>query len=208
MTKLAKPALLTAILALAPSLSPRPDPLRHGNQRHHQQARRRRRSHPDQPHQRHGSRRHHQSRLRRQVQLHTQRQQSRRGPHLIRAVHQGVTYHQIAPPGTNSVEVKVYDVAKKVSALSLTADVIRFQADATSLQGMRLFAVDNTSSPPVSQMNDHNFEFYLPAGAKVEQMRGARAQRPAHHRRGRAPSGKEPLRRQLPAASRRNAVSA
>ena len=47
---------------------------------------------------------------------------------------------------------------------------MRFQADSTSLQGMRLFAVDNTSSPPVSQMNDHNFEFYLPAGAKVEQM--------------------------------------
>ena len=42
------------------------------------------------------------------------------GPHLIRAVHQGVTYHQIAPPGTNSVDVKVYDVSKKVSALSLT----------------------------------------------------------------------------------------
>ena len=92
------------------------------------------------------------------------------GPHLIRAVHQGVNYHQIAPPGTNSVEVKVYDVAKKVSALSLTADVVRFQADATSLQGMRLFAVDNTSSPPVTQMNDHNFEFYLPAGAKIQQV--------------------------------------
>lgn len=92
------------------------------------------------------------------------------GPHLIRAVHQGVTYHQIAPPGTSNVEVKVYDVAKKVDGLSLTADVVRFQADATSLDGMRLFAVNNPSSPPVTQMNDHNFEFYLPAGAKVEQV--------------------------------------
>ena len=92
------------------------------------------------------------------------------GPHLIRAVHQGVTYHQIAPPGTNSVEVKVYDVEKKVGALSLTADVFRIQADSTSLQGMRLFAVDNNSTPPVTQMNDHNFEFYLPPGAKVEQV--------------------------------------
>ena len=35
-------------------------------------------------------------------------------PHLIRAVHQGVNYHQMAPPGSSSVEVKVYDVAKKV----------------------------------------------------------------------------------------------
>ena len=92
------------------------------------------------------------------------------GPHLIRAVHQGVTYHQIAPPGTSNVDLKVYDVSKKVEALGLTADVIRIQADKTTMQGIRLFAVDNNSSPPVTQMNDHNFEFYLPPGAKVLQL--------------------------------------
>jgi hypothetical protein len=92
------------------------------------------------------------------------------GPHLIRAVHQGVTYHQMAPPGTGSVDVTVYNVARQVPGLSLTADVLRIQADATSLQGIRLFAVNNTSSPHVTQMNDHNFEFYLPPGAKIEQV--------------------------------------
>jgi hypothetical protein len=35
---------------------------------------------------------------------------------------------------------------------------------------VRLFVVNNTSSPPKTQMNDHNFEFYVPAGAKVEQI--------------------------------------
>ena len=92
------------------------------------------------------------------------------GPHLIRAVHQGVNYHQMAPPGTNTAEVKVYDVAPKVADLSVTADVIRFQADGGTMQGVRLFVVNNTSSPPKTQMNDHNFEFYVPAGAKVEQI--------------------------------------
>jgi len=90
------------------------------------------------------------------------------GPHLIRAIHQGVTYHQMAPPGTNSVEVQVYDVAKKIPELGMTADVLRFQTDGGQLQGTRLFAVNNTSAPPRTQMNDHNFEFYLPEGAKVE----------------------------------------
>ena len=92
------------------------------------------------------------------------------GPHLIRAVHQGVNYHQMAPPGTNTADVKVYDVATKVTDLSVTADVIRFQADSSSMQGVRLFVVNNASSPPKTQMNDHNFEFYVPAGAKVEQI--------------------------------------
>ena len=91
-------------------------------------------------------------------------------PHLIRAVHQGVTYHQMAPPGTNSVDVKVYDVTTKVSGLSVTADVLRFQAGGGTMQGIRLFVVNNESSPAKTQMNDHNFEFYLPAGAKVEQL--------------------------------------
>src|SRR5208282_4205700 len=48
--------------------------------------------------------------------------------------------------------------------------LIRFQADSGSMQGVRLFVVNNTSSPAKTQMNDHNFEFYLPAGAKVEQV--------------------------------------
>ena len=92
------------------------------------------------------------------------------GPHLIRAVHQGVTYHQMAPPGVNSVDVQVYDIATKVTGLSVTADVIRFQADSGTMQGVRLFVVNNASSPAKTQMNDHNFEFYLPPGAKIEQV--------------------------------------
>ncbi len=89
------------------------------------------------------------------------------GPHLIRAVHQGVTYHAMAPPGTNSVEVQVFDVSKKLNDISVTADVMRFQAQGNELQGTRLFAVNNTSTPPRTQMNDQNFEFYLPDGARI-----------------------------------------
>ena len=89
------------------------------------------------------------------------------GPHLIRAVHQGVTYHTMAPPGTNSVEVQVFDVSKKLNDISVTADVMRFQAQGNELQGTRLFAVNNTSTPPRTQMNDQNFEFYLPDGARI-----------------------------------------
>jgi hypothetical protein len=91
------------------------------------------------------------------------------GPHLVRAIHQGVTYHKMAPPGTNSVEVTVYDVSKKLEAVSVTADVMRIQAENNQLEIVRLFAVNNESSPPRTQMNDHNFEFYLPEGAKIDQ---------------------------------------
>jgi hypothetical protein len=90
-------------------------------------------------------------------------------PHLVRAIHQDVTYHRMAPPGTTSVELEVFDVAKKVENISLTADVLRVQAEQGQLEMIRLFAVNNASSPARTQMNDHNFEFFLPEGAKIEQ---------------------------------------
>jgi hypothetical protein len=91
------------------------------------------------------------------------------GPHVIRAIHQGVTYHRLAPPGTSSVDVHVYDVGKKIEGISVTADVMRFQAQGSDLEGVRLFAVNNASDPPRTQMNDQNFEFYLPEGARIDQ---------------------------------------
>jgi hypothetical protein len=90
-------------------------------------------------------------------------------PHLIRVIHQGVTYHRMAPPGTTSVEVPVYDVLGKVTGVSVTADVMRFQAQDKELQGVRLFVVSNASAPPRTQMGEENFEFYLPPGAQVDQ---------------------------------------
>jgi hypothetical protein len=88
-------------------------------------------------------------------------------PHLVRAVHQEVTYHRIAPPGTTSVEVQVYDVAKKVEGIEVVADIMRIQAAQGQIAVTREFGVQNTSNPPRTQMNERNLEFYVPDGAHV-----------------------------------------
>lgn len=90
-------------------------------------------------------------------------------PHLIRAIHQEVTYHRMAPPGTTSVEVEVYDVGKKIEGIAVVADVMRIQAEQGQLEIMRAFAVQNDSKPPRTQMNERNLEFYVPEGAKIIQ---------------------------------------
>jgi hypothetical protein len=89
------------------------------------------------------------------------------GPHLVRVIHQEVTYHRMAPPGTTSVAVEVYDVSKKVEGIDVVADIMRFQAPQGQLQVERTFAVNNNSKPPRTQMNEHNLEFYVPDGATV-----------------------------------------
>jgi hypothetical protein len=91
------------------------------------------------------------------------------GMHLIRAVHQGVTYHQPAPPGSSSVNVTVYDVGTKVDGIKAVADLMYVQASQGKLGITRIFAVDNTSKPARTQMNDSNFEFYVPEGAEIDE---------------------------------------
>jgi len=91
------------------------------------------------------------------------------GPHLIRAIHDGVTYHRMAPPGTTSVELEVFDAGKKIEDVNVVADIMRVQAQQGSMDVLRAFAVQNTSKPPRTQMNERNLEFYLPAGAKILQ---------------------------------------
>ncbi|MGA8438806.1 MAG: hypothetical protein WB762_15260 [Candidatus Sulfotelmatobacter sp.] len=88
-------------------------------------------------------------------------------PHLIRAIHQDVTYHRMAPPGTTSVAIEVYDVGKKVDGIQVVADIMRVQAAQGQIAVTREFGVQNTSSPPRTQMNERNLEFYVPDGAQV-----------------------------------------
>jgi hypothetical protein len=88
-------------------------------------------------------------------------------PHLVRAIHQDVTYHRMAPPGTTSVALDVYDVAKKVDGIEVVADIMRIQAAQGQIEVTREFGVQNTSTPPRTQMNEHNLEFYVPDGAHI-----------------------------------------
>ncbi len=91
------------------------------------------------------------------------------GPHLVRVIHEGVTYHRMAPPGTTSVEVEVYDVGKKIEGIEIVADIMRVQVEQGQLEIMRAFAVQNNSKPPRTQMNEHNLEFIVPDGAQIIQ---------------------------------------
>jgi hypothetical protein len=88
-------------------------------------------------------------------------------PHLVRAIHQDVTYHRMAPPGTTSVEVEVFDVGKKIDGIEVVADIMRIQAAQGQSLITREFGVQNTSKPPRTQMNERNIEFYIPDGAHI-----------------------------------------
>jgi 5-hydroxyisourate hydrolase-like protein (transthyretin family) len=92
------------------------------------------------------------------------------GVHLVRVTHDKANYFRPAPPGTQSVDVEVFDSAPKVAGVSSEADVMRIQTDESgkSLRVVENFFVKNDSNPPKTQFGERPFEFYLPTGAVVE----------------------------------------
>lgn len=91
------------------------------------------------------------------------------GIHLVRVTHDKANYFRPVQPGTESVEVEVYNAAAKVKGVTSEADVMRIQSDPSGA-GLRVvenFFVKNESDPPMTQFSDRPFEFYLPAGAVV-----------------------------------------
>jgi len=92
------------------------------------------------------------------------------GVHLVRVTHDKANYFRPAPPGTQSVEVEVFDAAAKVAGVTSEADVMRIQTDegTKALRVVENFFIKNESNPPKTQFSDRPFEFYLPAGAVVE----------------------------------------
>jgi hypothetical protein len=95
-----------------------------------------------------------------------------RTPHLIRAIHDGVTYNRMSPPGTTSIAVEVYDAAKRVGGIAVIADIMRIHAAKGQITVTRDFGVRNVSNPPRAQMSDRNLEFYIPDGAHVVENSG------------------------------------
>jgi hypothetical protein len=94
-------------------------------------------------------------------------------PHLVRVNHDGVGYFPAEGPlrpGATSVSIDVYNAATKVQGVSTTVDILRLQTDSSNLQVMELFALKNASKPPQTLKGEKTYEFYLPAGAQIDQV--------------------------------------
>jgi hypothetical protein len=95
-------------------------------------------------------------------------------PHLIRVTHQGAPYF-IAAPESGPGDLSVFDVAAKVDAVFIEADVYEIEASNDTLHVTEHFYLHNQSNPPRTMWNPHTFEIVLPAEATIT---SAATQRP------------------------------
>ncbi|MGB0062896.1 MAG: hypothetical protein WBP85_00495, partial [Terracidiphilus sp.] len=93
-------------------------------------------------------------------------------PHVIRVVHQGVTYDkQVA--GAGGVIIDVFDAAAKVQGITGNIEIIRAGTRGSALHVSDMIEIWNQSNPPVTQAGKRSFEVYLPPGASIDSILAA-----------------------------------
>jgi hypothetical protein len=88
--------------------------------------------------------------------------------HVVRVIHQGVTYHKLIEAGLKPTAVEVFDVAQQLEGINAIMDVQRFEATSDQLEVKQLITVRNDSRPPRTLINDRPFEIQLPREAHVQ----------------------------------------
>jgi pyruvate/2-oxoglutarate dehydrogenase complex dihydrolipoamide acyltransferase (E2) component len=94
-----------------------------------------------------------------------------RGPMLIRATFQGVTFNTALPPGRPVAEVEVYDVSKDPKTITVVSHIVIFQPRDGNLLVGEEYIVQNNSQPAQAFFRtEGNFDFAIPPTAKLDQI--------------------------------------
>jgi hypothetical protein len=87
--------------------------------------------------------------------------------HLVRVIYQSVAYYQRVSDGA-PVAIDVFDARRRVAGVSGKSEILRIASNGNSLHVSDMYELENASNPPRTQMSGQSFEFYLPAGAKLD----------------------------------------
>src|SRR5262249_56321116 len=104
-------------------------------------------------------------------------------PMLLRAIYNEINFHQPVPPGSSQVDITVFDATKDAKSIAVISRIVFFQPNDQTLTVGEEYAVQNNSQPPRAYyLPTGNFEFTLPADAKLNQIAapGSRRWSPAH----------------------------
>jgi hypothetical protein len=92
-------------------------------------------------------------------------------PMLVRAVYNGINFHEPVPPNKTDVEVDVFEPSKDPKTIAIPSRVVFFQPNGATLIVGEEYSIQNSSAPPQAYFRaDGNFEFALPPQAKLEQV--------------------------------------
>ena len=89
-------------------------------------------------------------------------------PYLIKVTHQGADFFIPAPQGGGpGGDISVYDVAAKVSGVTIAERVAGVESENGQLRVVERYDIHNSSTPPTTQWSKKSFEVILPTDAVV-----------------------------------------
>jgi hypothetical protein len=91
-------------------------------------------------------------------------------PMLVRAVYQGVNFHQPVPPGKNEIQVDVFDTTQDLKTIDIPSHLVVLQPNGSTLVVGEEYSVQNKSKPPLAFFRaDGTFSFAVPENAQLKQ---------------------------------------
>jgi hypothetical protein len=87
--------------------------------------------------------------------------------HVVRVLHQGVNYDRTVN-GAGPLRMIVYDAVTRIPGLSGTIGIAQIESDGKLMKVTEMYAISNSSSPPVTQSRPDNFEIAVPEMAAFE----------------------------------------
>ena len=95
-------------------------------------------------------------------------------PMLIRAVYNGINFHQPVPPGTNEVSVEIFEPTKDPKAITVASRIVFFQPNNGTLTVGEEYTIQNSTQPAQAfYRTDGDFDFGVPDGATLQQVAAA-----------------------------------
>ncbi|HXB20677.1 MAG TPA: carboxypeptidase regulatory-like domain-containing protein [Candidatus Solibacter sp.] len=90
-----------------------------------------------------------------------------KAPYVVRVFHQGVNYDQ-SVTGSKPLEIRVFDAVAKIPGMSGNIGIAQMESSGKALKVTEMYAVTNSSAPPVTQSGANSFVISVPAKASLD----------------------------------------
>ncbi|MGC2743516.1 MAG: hypothetical protein WA672_10030 [Candidatus Angelobacter sp.] len=87
--------------------------------------------------------------------------------HVIRILHRHVNYDRLLTSG-DTVNIEVFDPGPDVAGISGYSTIVKLESGAVGYNVTELYAIQNNSSPPRTQVNPRNLELELPGQSNLD----------------------------------------
>ena len=95
-------------------------------------------------------------------------------PMLVRATYHGIHFNTMAPPGSSTIQVDIYEPSEDAKTIHVPSHVVIFQPNGATLLVGEEYQIENKSQPPRAYFRaEGNFDFALPENARLKQVAAA-----------------------------------